>query len=92
MRIELAALVATATIAIVAAVFAIWPAVADAPWENETSLRELNCEARLDFRVNIIEAGEFHSGIAIGAPVNADGVKDYDAQLAKAENEIERYC
>ncbi len=35
MRLMLAALIATTAIAIVAAVFAIWPVVADAPWEDE---------------------------------------------------------
>ena len=35
MRLMLAALVATSVIAIVAAVFAIWPVVADAPWESD---------------------------------------------------------
>ena len=49
MRPMLAALVATAAIAIVAAVFAIWPAVGDAPWEDETPtpvpvVRQTECE------------------------------------------------
>ena len=35
MKLMLAALVATSVIAIVAAVFAIWPVVADAPWESD---------------------------------------------------------
>ena len=37
MRLMLAAPVATSVIAIVAAVFAIWPVVADAPWEESSS-------------------------------------------------------
>ena len=35
MRILLAALAGTSTIAVGASVFAIWPAVGDAPWEDE---------------------------------------------------------
>ena len=35
MKLLLAALAVTFTIAVTAAVFAIWPAVADAPWEDE---------------------------------------------------------
>ena len=36
MRLLLAALAVTFAIAVTASVFAIWPAVADAPWEDET--------------------------------------------------------
>ena len=35
MRLLLAALFVTFAIAVTASVFAIWPAVADAPWEDE---------------------------------------------------------
>ena len=37
MKFLLAALAATSIIAVTASVFAIWPAVADAPWEDETA-------------------------------------------------------
>ena len=87
-------LIAVGVIAVTASVFAIWPAVADAPWENEPVVVEstVRCEGALDFRVSIIDAGEYSSGLAIGRAQNADGVRDYDTQLAKAENEIRRYC
>ena len=37
MRLLLAALAVTSTIAVTASVFAIWPAVGDAPWEDDTA-------------------------------------------------------
>ena len=46
MKLLLAALVATFTIAVVAAVFAIWPAVADAPWEDETVVQPTPVQAQ----------------------------------------------
>ena len=38
MRFQPAALIATSTIAIAASVFAIWPVVTDAPWEDEAAV------------------------------------------------------
>ncbi len=62
MRLQLAALIATSVIAIVAAVFAIWPAVADAPWEDSEQpapvvvdpTTEIRCQAGLDLRERLL--------------------------------------
>ena len=54
MKFLLAALAVTSTIAVTASVLAIWPTVADAPWEDEMSLRELNCEAALGMRNELV--------------------------------------
>ena len=92
MKLQLAALLATSGIAIVAAVFAIWPVVSDAPWED-TDTTAIRCEGALDFRELIVDAGEYRAGLLpIGVAQNPDGIEDYDAQLAKAEREISQYC
>ena len=94
---------AAAVIAILAGL-AIWPAVADAPWEQETHVDEVEettdvrCEGALDFRNTVIEAGKYRSGsfnFNTGATANngnPGGLRDYEAQLQKAEREIARYC
>ena len=75
-----------------AALFLVgWPIVGDAPWEAEQT-NAIRCQGALDFRESIIGAGEYRSGIALGTTENVDGVEDYDAQLAKAERELDRYC
>ena len=57
MRFQLAALIATSVIAVTASVFAIWPVVADAPWENNpTPIPTVNqaallrCQGAIDLR------------------------------------------
>ena len=98
MRSTIAIHTLTLTIAIVAVVFAVWPVVTDAPWENDAVDRtaEIRCDGALSFRETIIEAGPFSQGsfterFSTG-PGNPGGVENYDAQLAKAEREISRYC
>ena len=92
--------VAALAIAIVAAVFAIWPVVGDAPWlddapaVSDSGTDTVRCEGALRYRDTIIAAGPYAAGIGGVANIagNPDGVRDYDAQLAKAEGEIQRYC
>lgn len=43
MRLLIAALALSLTVAVVAAVFAIWPVVADAPWEESGSVDAKDC-------------------------------------------------
>ena len=99
MRPLVAALIVTFAIAVTASVFAIWPVVADAPWEEDTTAPvvedrryEIRCEGALRFRITIIEAGRFEREIFEGAGHNLDGVVNYEFQLANAEREIIRYC
>ena len=88
MKLLLAALAVTFAIAVVASVFAIWPAVADAPWEDEAPVvvedrtDSIRCEAALGLRSSLVLAGR---PLALGRG-------DYDAQLRNAEREIDRYC
>ncbi len=75
MRLMLAALVATSAIAIVAAVFAIWPVVADAPWEDNDEATSSYTEAET---VSLVQA-EVGRGIPCGrfrwaAQYQGDGV------------------
>ena len=106
----LAALAVTFAIAIIAAVFAIWPAVTDAPWEDDAPAAAddgndaIRCEGALSLRASVIAAGQYSSSISgsprgrvprIGddaLPGNPGGLRDYDAQLDKADREIDRYC
>ena len=89
MRLLPGALVVTFAIAVTASVFAIWPVVADAPWEDKPAVvdrtAEIRCESALDLRAAIILKGEFAFG-------NETGLLDYDAQLAAVQREVTRYC
>jgi len=91
MRLLIAALVVTLVIASTAATFAIWPVVADAPWEDDKIAQEvedtdaIRCKAALSFRQAIIQEGRYGYG-------NLGGLRDYTAQLSKTEREITRYC
>ena len=88
MKLQLAALLATFTIAVAALVLAVWPAVADAPWEDDTPAisqpadrtGELRCEGALRMREAAVES---RSGVGIGT---------YNAQMSEARREINLYC
>ena len=86
MRLMLAALVATLTIAVVAAVFAIWPVIADAPWEDEIvavtpvdRTSELRCQEGLDMRERAVFEEDRSTAIM-------------EAILLVAQDEIDTYC
>ena len=93
MRLLAAATVMSIVLAATAAVFAIWPVVGDAPWEekapvpSETARDEIRCEGALRLR----EA-------ALGTLQGADRAAIFglrstvDDALEDAEREIERYC
>ena len=91
MKLLLAALFVTFVIAVTASVFAIWPAVADAPWEDEVptpvvvsdDTDAIRCEAALGLRSSLVLAGR---------PLGGFFLRDYEADLANAEREIQRYC
>ena len=97
-----AATFAALAVAIVAAAFAIWPVVADAPWEDNAPIivddrtDTVRCQGALSFRDSVIEAGRYAAGgVRRGTdrgPGNPGGLRDYDEQLAKGEREIDRYC
>lgn len=57
MRALIAALALTLAVAVTASVFAIWPVVADAPWEDDVPVAEssdaLRCQGALDYRTAI---------------------------------------
>jgi hypothetical protein len=93
MRVLLAVLGLTFIFASVAAIFAIWPVVADAPWEDGSSAEaedsdstnEVRCEAALSLKEAIIRQGEYSFN-------NQDGLRDYDGEMFLAERDIRRYC
>ena len=86
--------VAALAIAIVAAVFAIWPVVTDAPWEDEVptpvvvsdDTDAIRCEGALSLRGIAVEA------LGSRSDVFFTGYQNIEAELAKAEREISRYC
>ena len=94
MKLQLAALIATAVIAVIAAVFAIWPALGDAPWEDEVptpvvvsdDTDAIRCEGALSLRGIAVEA------LGSRSDVFFTGYQNIEAELAKAEREISRYC
>lgn len=86
MRLLIAALVLTLAIAVTASVFAIWPVVADAPWEEDAPVmdraNELRCEGALSYRKVVLERFGT-SGFSF---------QGWSEQLRQAEREIERFC
>ena len=99
----MAALAVTFAIAVTAAVFAIWPAVGDAPWLDDApavvddGTDVVRCDGALSFRDSVIDAGRYSAGGPDlagrgNAPGNPGGLRDYDAQLSTAEREIDTYC
>ncbi|MCI0890695.1 MAG: hypothetical protein J4O04_07795 [Chloroflexi bacterium] len=87
MKLMLAALAVTLAIAVTAAVFAIWPAIADAPWEDDTPVAEetdrtgeLLCEGALRFR---------EEAMAQAGDLSPNNLREF---LADAQREIDRYC
>ena len=82
MKFLLAALAATSIIAVTASVFAIWPAVADAPWEAANSFKELNCEAALDMRNDLV----------VTEAETVGGVERYDILFERSQELVAAYC
>ncbi len=91
MRSTIAIHTLTLTIAIVAVVFAVWPGVGDAPWEEDVVVVEpvdrtakLRCEGALSFRDEAVSA--------LGFASDRFRARDVRDEIAKAEGEIDRYC
>jgi len=82
-------LIFTFVIAVMALVFAIWPVVADAPWEDEKATADSpRCQAALMLRNDLILQGpQRYPGETRTQPY--DG---YNATLRQARAEIARYC
>ena len=108
MRLLIPALILTAAVAVTASVFAIWPVVADAPWENDVpavaapvadNTGALRCQGALDYRAAIAANPPTHSSFSIRRPGDPPSpgvaITDQDALqrlLDDAESEITRYC
>ena|SRR3990172_6121131 len=89
----------TLAVAATAAVFAIWPVVVEAPWEDTqrpgqeqgADTDAIRCEGALRLREAVIDAGI--RGIHLTNPGTGRLTQsEYDRQLAKAERGIARYC
>ena len=90
MRFLIIGLVLTFTVAVTASVFAIWPAVGDAPWEDEVAVVEeatdVRCEGALRFReVSIAALAEIEFW-------NTPQYRDVETELRRATTEVARYC
>ena len=87
-------------------ILAIWPVVADAPWEDSAPAPvvdrtdEIRCEGALGLRqaattaIGSLQPAEPFSGSGIASFGGIDRVqlKALQDQLAQAEREISRYC
>jgi hypothetical protein len=92
MRLLVAALVLSFAVAVTASVFAIWPVVADAPWERDISppgvsqpaptqdLRPLRCQAALDWLNQLNRLLAVTTG-----PVSAE-------TIVGAHADVDKYC
>lgn len=87
MRLLAVALVFTFAVAVTASVFAIWPAVADAPWEDATptpprpaQTNEIRCQEALDLRERYLFENPYREAEA------------WTAAMENALEEIDRYC
>ena len=87
-------------LAIVASVFAIWPVVADAPWQDdaapviENRSDEIRCQGALDYRTAVLTSPPTRAGTILGG-TNTVAITDKAALqqlLDTAESEIARYC
>ena len=77
---------AALTLAIVASVFAIWPVVADAPWEDGTSRTdELRCEAALSWKADL-------QLIQAGVDPRLERYRSLEEQIGVAERDIRILC
>ncbi len=92
MKLLQAALAVTFAVAVTASVFAIWPAVADAPWEDDAPppvvqpvnrSQEMRCQAALDLRERVLFDSE---------PSNDAAREAWVKLYREAESEIEVYC
>ncbi len=96
MRI-IVSIIAVGVVAVTAAVFAIWPVVADAPWEHSSEIvvsdsshepvNSLRCEAALELRMTALTDG--------GASSRFRSYRNAVQPLGlfeKAEQEIGRFC
>ena len=102
MKLLLAALAVTFAIAVTASVFAIWPAVADAPWEDEKATLRVDqgetvlCDIAILLRDNLQGWVDLlEGGIEFTVPMNSQGsIRPAEARdlLNAAEREIDRYC
>ena len=97
MKFLLAALAATSIIAVTASVFAIWPAVADAPWEDdapavvvEDGRDVMRCESALELRDDVLADGREAHHTGVRNPETWQ--ENYERQFSFAESEIQHYC
>ena len=94
-------------VAIVASVFAIWPAVADAPWEQESVVVESEapdprCEASLIMKAEarvahaLIPKGPAVFLVPIGessaTPNDVEARRELEELIEEADRDIRRYC
>ena len=101
MRLLIATLMLTLAVAVTASVFAIWPVVADAPWENEVPVADrgdtLRCQGALDYRAAIVAnpptraqfSGPFFDDQGVATVTDQDALQRL---LDQAEREIDLYC
>jgi len=93
-KLLVAGLILSLTLAVTASVFAIWPVVADAPWEDDVnvpvvveSVDQIRCEGALRLRESVTEGlGNVSGRLAFRS------IEILKGQLNQAQNEINRYC
>ena len=91
MKLLLAAPAVTFAVAVTASVFAIWPAVGTAPWEDdpepvviEDEIDLVRCEAALSLRES--------ATLALASTETSRTRNPIQSQISTAEAEIDRYC
>ena len=99
MRLLISALVVTMLVAVTASVFAIWPIVADAPWEDSSAPvvadrgDEVRCQGALDYRATIVANPPTRQRGLLGGGVATDTDQaTLQRLLDQAEREIDLYC
>ncbi len=92
MRLLISALVVTMLVAVTASVFAIWPVVADAPWEDDVPVADsgdtLRCQGALDYRAAVVANPPMRSNLA-GPYTDQVALQSL---LDQAQREIVAYC
>ena len=90
MRALIAALIFMLAVAVTASIFAMWPVVGDAPWEDDVPIvqdgtNELRCEEALERR----RAATWVLG---DLGIRGGQYTMLQNQLEQAQREIDRYC
>ena len=94
MRLLVTGLILSLTVTMAAVVFAIWPVVADAPWESDETPALQQIDHRCDTAIAVV--AQARVALAQNGPSRSVDTylaeQDLQDEIERAEREINRYC